>query len=180
MSGSNSGPNNNSTTVQDQASTSSVNQSQISVSSSTSPPSTCLPERPNEKSIPALITILTNRYEPPGLKRVHRLVFGKRFQRNDESVPDFLSAIQDLASKCDFGAQLDDQLLDRLISGISDQETRKKLLAASNLTYESAKTMVLQAEAVRKECHALAQAHALQVSLSPQNSECQTPSARPE
>lgn len=118
---------------------------------------TCLPDRPNQRAIPTLITILRDHYEPPGLRRANRLTFSKRNQRDSETATEFISAIQDLASRCEFGAQLNDSLLDRLISGIKNNELRIKLLSRADLTYQAAKELIIQQEAVRLEARALAQ-----------------------
>ena len=133
----------------------------------------CLPQKPNELSIPSLVEHLQQRFEPLGLKRANCLTFSKRIQRDNESVSEFISAIQDLASKCDYGANLDEALLDRLIAGLRNNDIRHKLISTPSLSYTDAKTLALQRDAVRIEAKALAQA--VQISNVKPNQYCSQP-----
>ena len=88
----------------------------------------------------------------------NRLNFNARVQRDSESASELIAVIQDLADKFRFGTFLNDALWDKLISGIRADDTRRKLLAAKDLTYSNAKQIVLQEESVRKQAKALGQA----------------------
>ena len=116
----------------------------------------CLPDLPNSKPIPVLGTLLEAKYAPVGLKATNRFLFSKKVQQENESVSDFIAAIQSLASKCDFGAYLDDALLDKLLAGIRDDPSRRKLLNTDELTYAKACEIVLQHEAVRNHSRTIA------------------------
>lgn len=120
--------------------------------------SLCLPDSPAERSIPQLVSALANQYSPPGLIPANRMVFNSRNRRPNESVVDYVSAIQQLAAKCHFGAYLNDALRDRLVCGLNMEETQRKLLSTGHLTYELAKHIVFQDAAVREQSRVLAQA----------------------
>ena len=62
----------------------------------------CLPSQPNEYTIVRLATMLTERYEPVGLEAVNRYNFMKRVQKDKESALDFLGALSQLATTCNF------------------------------------------------------------------------------
>lgn len=90
-------------------------------------------------------------YAPKGLLQAKRLQFNTRNRKPNESVMDYITALQDLAAKCDFGLQ--------------------KLLATENLTYEAAKNMALQDEAIRMYSKSFAQAVGVNsVNVLPSNS----------
>ncbi len=51
---------------------------------------------------------------------------------------DFVAALRKLATKCDFGEFLNDALRDRVVCGIRDENTQKRLLSEATLTLNSA------------------------------------------
>ena len=120
--------------------------------------SSFLPERPNQRPIPDLVRALMNRFEPPGLIPANRLRFSTRVRKANESVHEYIAAIQVLAAPCQFGLFLNDALRDRLVSGINMQKTQEKLLSTPELTYDMAKHIVLQDDAVRQQARAMAEA----------------------
>ena len=65
-----------------------------------------------------------------------RYVFNKRDQQQDESFDSYLSALRSLIKTCNFGTLQDDLLRDRVVLGIRENSTRKKVLAESKLTLE--------------------------------------------
>lgn len=118
----------------------------------------CLPDLPNTKTIPFLIQKLRERFEAPRLVPVMRMEFNARLQNAKESIHQYLSALQDLASKCDYRNNLDEMLRDQLIRGIRSDECRRRLLGEADLTFANAKAIVIQDETVRKQAQALANA----------------------
>lgn len=118
----------------------------------------CLPDRPRSKTIEELTRILADRYEPVGLQATNRFTFSQRNQGDNETAMAYVAAIQELASRCNFGAFLEHALLDRLIAGIRNNDTRRKLLAMADLNYARARETVLQDECVRNQAQALANA----------------------
>ena len=65
-----------------------------------------------------------------------RYVFNKRDQQQGESFDSYLSAFRSLIKTCNFGTLQDNLLRDRVVLGIRENSTRKKLLAESKLTLE--------------------------------------------
>lgn len=117
-----------------------------------------LPEQPSDKSIPQLVAALMNQYAPPGLLPANRMTFNGRNRMPKESVHDYIAALQQLAAKCQFGMFREDALRDRLVCGIGHDDTQRKLLSTANLTYDLAKHIALQDDAVRAQSRLLAQA----------------------
>ncbi|CAH2100865.1 unnamed protein product [Euphydryas editha] len=110
--------------------------------------SICLPSKPNEKSIEELAKILKEKYDSPGLESTNRYLFYRRMQSELESGTEYIAALQEVASKCNFGTHAENACRDQLICGIRDENIRKKLLSVTNLNYERAKTIFLQEESV--------------------------------
>ena len=61
-------------------------------------------------------------------------VFNQRVQESSESFDSFLTALRTLAKTCNFNTMQDRMIRDRIVVGIRDNGTRKKLLAESGLT----------------------------------------------
>ena len=61
-------------------------------------------------------------------------LFNQRVQEVGESSDAFLTALRSLAKTCNFGSMLDRMIRDRVVVGIRESGTRKKLLAENKLT----------------------------------------------
>ena len=57
-----------------------------------------------------------------------RATFHKIFREPEERMKDFLLRIQQQASNCQFGDQLESQMRDRIVAGVNDEEVERKLL----------------------------------------------------
>ena len=67
-----------------------------------------------------------------------RYVFNQRVQQPGESIDDFVADLRKLANNCQF-EQLEDSLIrDRIIVGIRDEPTRRRLLQQKKLTLADA------------------------------------------
>ncbi|XP_039505749.1 uncharacterized protein LOC120461595 [Pimephales promelas] len=78
---------------------------------------------------------------------VERHAFRKRVQRTDETVLQYIAALRDLATTCEFDDSLDDMLRDQLVENIANPRIRERLLVESKLTLETAITISMQLEA---------------------------------
>lgn len=66
-----------------------------------------------------------------------RYTFNSRNQETDETFDTYLSAVRTLAKTCNFGELKDSLIRDRIVIGISDKSTKKKLLQNSKLTLKT-------------------------------------------
>ena len=62
------------------------------------------------------------------------IVFNRKDQEMNESVDAYVTALRKLTKTCDYGALTDSLIRDRMVLGINDNSTRKKLLQTSKLT----------------------------------------------
>jgi len=67
-----------------------------------------------------------------------RYVLYQRCQENGESFDTFLSDVRRLIKSCDFGAMEDSAVRDRIVMGIRDDATRRKLLQTRKLDLKGA------------------------------------------
>ena len=67
-----------------------------------------------------------------------RYLFYKRKQQNGEAFESFLAELRKLVKTCDFGAVEDSTVRDRIVMGIRDDTTRRKLLQTRKLDLKSA------------------------------------------
>ena len=88
---------------------------------------------------------------PKPLVIAERFRFFKRQQAVGESVSEYCAVLQKLSETCDFGANLEDSLRDRLVCGIRSDQSQKRLLTEKNLTFKKAKEMTLAMEMAIKD-----------------------------
>lgn len=63
-----------------------------------------------------------------------RACFHKRAQKRGESVEAFVRSLYELAQKCEFGHTKDEQIRDRIVIGISDNDVSEKLQLEPDLS----------------------------------------------
>ena len=92
------------------------------------------PAKPSELTFEEVVEHLNKHYDPKPLVIAERFNFHKRNQQADESIAKCCAALQKHASPCQFGTFLDEALRDRLVCGMKDVATQRRLLAESKLT----------------------------------------------
>ena len=96
------------------------------------------PTKPKEKTIAELSTTLTNHYEPKPIVITERFHFHRRNQATDESVAEYVAELRRLATHCQFGEYLEEALRDRLVCGMRNAGTQKRLLSEPELSLKKA------------------------------------------
>lgn len=119
----------------------------------------CLPADPTSTPIPRLLQLLRQHFQPAGLIEANRFSFHQRMQQTNESVFEYISALQSLAVSCEWGAFYDQAMKSQIITGIRHQDTRQKLISTPNLNWAMAKETALQDDALRTQMRALTQVH---------------------
>ena len=80
-----------------------------------------------------------------------RAKFHSRVQLSGESVEAFVRQLYELAENCDFGAQKDEQMRDRIVIGIRDKQVSQKLQMKSDLTLRTAIEMARHCELIKTQ-----------------------------
>ncbi len=87
------------------------------------------PKTPAETDWKIILELLSKHYLPPVNPIIERRDFYQRFRKPGETVAIFLAELRSLASKCEFGDQLDTTLRDRVVCGIVDDRMQRRLLS---------------------------------------------------
>ncbi|XP_067026439.1 uncharacterized protein [Acropora muricata] len=93
------------------------------------------PQRPKDKSFDELKEVLIGHYSPKPILIAVRFKFHRRNQPEGESVAQFVAELKRLALKCEFGAFLEEALLDRLVCDLKNIQIQKKSLAERELIF---------------------------------------------
>ena len=80
-----------------------------------------------------------------------RAKFHSRVQLPSESVEALVRQLYELAENCDFGAQKDEQMRDRIAIGIRDKQVSQKLQMKSDLTIQTAIEMARHSELIKTQ-----------------------------
>ena len=109
------------------------------------------PKNPAECTYEELVTALKSHYRPQTVVIYERFKFYSRNQENGESISKFVAAIKARARTCEFGANLDNMLRDRLVMGLRDQATQRALLTTKDLTFTTAVELAFAREAAARD-----------------------------
>ena len=96
------------------------------------------PSKPGDIPFEELVQKLEEHFSPKPSEIVERFRFHTRSRKPGESVANFIASLRALSEHCNFGTVLEDMLRDRLVCGVNDDTTQKRLLAEPNLTYKRA------------------------------------------
>ena len=101
------------------------------------------PAAPSDKSFRELVEALTKHFCPPPSKIVQQFKFNTRVRKPGESVANYIAELQALFQYCNFGGTLELMFKDRIVCGINDVQTQKRLLVEKDLTFAKAKEIAL-------------------------------------
>ena len=96
------------------------------------------PKKPSEISFSELLELAGAHYQPKPSLAVQRFRFNSRTRQAGESVAAYIAELKRLSEHCNFGESLNDMLRDRIVCGIQDQRTQRRLLAETDLTLQKA------------------------------------------
>lgn len=113
------------------------------------------PSLPGSKTFEQLVSALKKHFEPKPLVIAERFHFHKRDQIMGESISEYVAELRRFATHCEYGAHLNEALRDRLVCGIRDGHTQKKLLTIADLTLAKAMDVAQGEEAAERNSKAL-------------------------
>ena len=73
-------------------------------------------------------------------------MFRRRTQSQCESITEYIAALRDLASTCDFGDFLEDAICDQMIEKMYNHKIRERLLADENIDLDKAIVIAVRLE----------------------------------
>lgn len=110
----------------------------------------CAPNNPEVESYDELVRLVKNHLEPDRSKYAERECFRQRKQKQGETVAHYLQHLRHLASSCQFGTSLDENLCEQFVTGLNSIEIKSRLLSDRHLTYKTAVERALGLEAAEK------------------------------
>ena len=88
-------------------------------------------------------------------KIYERYQFNKRDQESGESIDSYVASLRTWAKTCNYGSLLDSLTRDRIVVGIRDNGTRKRLLQEANLTLNKCIDICRSSEATSAQLQAM-------------------------
>ena len=114
-----------------------------------------VPNLPGTKSYEELVELVKYYLCPQPNIIVQRCLFNSRTRQREESVATFVNELRGIASKCEYGLQLNEHLRDRLVAGVNNDRIQQRLLQKPGLTFQTALTICLAMETAAKNVHDL-------------------------
>ena len=108
------------------------------------------PDKPTDKTLVELTKLVKDHLTPRPSSIVQRFHFNVRTQSENESVSQYVAELRKLAETCEFDASLENMLRDRLVCGLRDPKTQRRLLAESQLTFGKAFEIAQASELAEK------------------------------
>ena len=115
------------------------------------------PERPSEKDLDDLVTVLKQHFEPKPIVVAERFRFYRRMQAPGESFASYIAELKSLTRNCAFEGLLEEALRDQLVCGMRSLSIQKHLWREADLTFKQAMEIALSAEAADRHSNQLAQ-----------------------
>ena len=84
------------------------------------------PDIPIKMPLAKIQEAIIQHVQPIAFEAAERSIFHTIMRRSDQNIRDFILLLQTLAAKCNFEAQLDTQLRDRLITCINDPNLQRQ------------------------------------------------------
>ncbi|XP_054279615.1 uncharacterized protein LOC128997865 [Macrosteles quadrilineatus] len=115
----------------------------------------CTPDKPATKSYEDIVRIIKGHLHPKPSFIAERYKFSLRTQLDHESVADYIVNLKKLSVNCEFKDKLPDHLRDRIVSGLRDDATKKRLLGEEDLTFEKTVQIATSMELAARDTAAL-------------------------
>ena len=104
------------------------------------------PARLRDTPFTMIVKTMQDHLSPQPAEIARRHAFYCRDQKEGESVAEFVAALRTAARHCDF-KELETMLRDRLVCGLRDERTQRRLFARKKLSFQEAMEEALAAEA---------------------------------
>ena len=86
------------------------------------------PKKSKDTPFADIVKELEKHYNPAPLEIVERFHFGTCYQKQDESISDFIVTLKKLSIHCNYGEFLNRALRDRFVCGLNNPKIQNKLL----------------------------------------------------
>ncbi|KAM3955191.1 uncharacterized protein ACR2FA_010934 [Aphomia sociella] len=110
----------------------------------------CSPSHPESKTFDELVKLVSDHLEPKRSEIAERHVFRLRRQQTGEPLTDYLQTLKHLATTCNFGVNLEENLRDQFVSGLANEAMRSRIFAERDIKYKEAVELALALEAAER------------------------------
>ena len=109
----------------------------------------------DRNNVEACITALENYFKSHRNVVYERYVFNSCEQNHGGSVDSYVTRLRKLASSCEFGTVANELIRDKLVTGLNDRGTKRKLLREKSLTLYKAVDISRSNEITSKQLEAM-------------------------
>ncbi|XP_014206388.1 uncharacterized protein LOC106637924 [Copidosoma floridanum] len=111
----------------------------------------CSPALPKALPLGELARVMKEHLQPTPCVLVECYKFKEYRQRLEENLKSFVAGLKKLSTHCDFGQQLEDNLRDQLVWGLSSDTIKRRLLGERSLTFVRACDIAASMEAACRD-----------------------------
>ena len=111
----------------------------------------CYPETVESRTTEQVQKLLEDFIDPKPSKHWQRYVFDKLYQKEGQSVKEFIKEIRRTGSLCEFGNYSNDAMLTKLLSGLKNEKLVSEMLGDPDVMWESAQAKALSTEKTLQE-----------------------------
>ena len=108
------------------------------------------PDKLSSMSYDRIVKMAAEHFVPTLNKFAARQLLEKRNRRKGELFQDYLRSIKNLAVKCQFGSNLEERLVERIISGCPDRELTERIMNLEEQSYAVVIKLCMHHESVKE------------------------------
>ena len=108
------------------------------------------PASPKDKSFADLMAVLKGHFAPKPLTIAERFKFHRRYQKEGETVTEYVAELGCLSKHCEFGTALNETLCDRFVCGLKYEAIQKCLIGESNNSFKDVVDLAQTMESAEK------------------------------
>ena len=118
-----------------------------------------LPKKPIDCTLDVLTATLMNHYEPAPCEIVERYRFNTCDRQPNQKMTDYIALLRRRSEHCNYGDKLEEQLRDRLVCGVKDNNIQRRLLSEEKLTLKRAVEIAVALEQAESNLATIDSAH---------------------
>ena len=112
------------------------------------------PVKPETKTFQEIVALVEKHHNPEPSATVQRYKFHCRCRQPGETVSQYVAELRRIAERCNFGDYLESVLCDRLVCGIQDSRTQRRLLGEPDLKFPQALNLAQSLESADRDTKA--------------------------
>lgn len=115
----------------------------------------CSPAKPSSKTYVELVQIMSNHLKPKPNLISERCKFNDCRQEDNEDIKSYFTRLKKMSEYCDFGANLNTYLRDKLCWGVRNRAIKERLMEENDLTCERAYGLATSMETAARDADSM-------------------------